>query len=693
MLEVHLDFESRSYLSLPVTGAYKYSKHLSTSVNCMAYAIGDGEIKLWYRGDSFPEHLRTAIEAGALVWAHNAQFERNIWDNVQVKRLGWPEIPFENWRCSAAKCRHANHPGGLDAAVERLLPELGGKDETGGKILKTMYAPCRTPIHKCECLPRCTCDCRCNCVPICGCTTTSRKTGITAPRMTCKCKTVCKCKCGCLCRRQWVEDPVSMALLGEYCRKDVLIERALVEVLPEWPESEIEVWQLNERVNDRGVPLDSELCESAHRVLGKTLTELSTRISGMTAGVITTGNQIQRIKQFVNERGVNTDCLDADAVEALLETELPEDVRDVLQLRQITAGAAAKKFSAALEVGQVDNRGRGLFMYYGASATGRFAGMKLQPHNMKHGADTTGTFRRAVCSESMDVMKLLYEDTIITELGKNVRAMIRADEGCTLVRCDSSQIECRVLHWLAGNQHMLDTFRRGEDPYIKLAEKAFNKKVNKKDQERQVGKAAVLGLGFGMGATRFKAQVYEQSNPKITLTEKFAKHVVDVYRKDNAPVLKFWANLEAAAYACVTRKQSTRVGKLSFGMWGEYLIMRLPSGRRLFYYQPRFEGKGRNARFEFNSPRGVRHEWAGGLLCENAVQATARDTLVFYMKQAELRGLDVVFHVHDELAVMVKKERAEWAERTILECFAERLPWMGDLPCATEAKVWEHYCG
>lgn len=159
-------------------------------------------------------------------------------------------------------------------------------------------------------------------------------------------------------------------------------------------------------------------------------------------------------------------------------------------------------------------------------------------------------------------------------------------------------------------------------------------------------------------------------------------------------VLKFWKNLEKAAYRCVTTGQSIRVGHVVFSMFKDYLTVRLPSGRRLFYYKPGFVGKlgDWELRFRYTSAsRGVRHEWAGGLLCENIVQAVARDTLVHYMALAEQAGLDIVAHIHDELMALVKLCDAECAKRVMLDCFDTPLPWMEGLPCAAEAKIWRRY--
>jgi len=648
MNKVFIDFETRGTVDLKAVGAYKYARDPQTSVLCMAWAVDKGPVEVWFRGEPFPDKLRLVIAAGCEIHAWNAQFERLIWTNCQVAQLGWPEVKFEQWRCTAAKSAHASHPRALDAAVRLIHPVIEGKDKEGERLMRRMSRPQKWTKKEIKQ----------------GCS------GI-----------------------KWIEDSASLIRLGEYCKQDVVIERVMDVSLPDWPAAEVAVWQMNERINDRGVPFDRPLCVRANAVLEQTTKNLSTRISAATDGAITTGDQIARIKQYVNERGVNVDSLAADIIEWLLDGKSPyeitEEVRDVLQLRQVAAGKAAKKYRAALHVIEPDDRGRGLFMYYGAPATGRFASLKTQIQNMKHGSDRTETFRDAVVHGSPGVTDLLYGDNIIAELGRNVRSLVYAPEGYTLVRCDSSQIECRVLHWLANSQKMLNQFRAGLDPYVKLAEKVYTKPVTSKDSERQVGKVAVLGLGFGMGATKFQAQVHEKA--KQVITEKFAKKVITTYRKDNPLIPKFWDTLEAAARACITRRSSIRVGHLTFGMWGDYLVLRLPSGRRLFYYQPEFIGSGRNLRLRYTSDRGVREKWAGGLLCENATQAVARDTLVYYMRLAEERGLTVVAHIHDELMCLAKLDEVEQVKHALLDCFAQSLPWMEGLPCAAEAKVWRRY--
>ena len=638
--KVSIDFETRSTIDLKLAGAWKYSRDPSTSVNCMAWRLNDGPVNIWSRGEGFPTQLDAAIRYGYNFAAWNCQFERYIWQHCMTK-LGWPNVPFELWRCTAAKSAYGNHPRKLELAAKQLLPAGQQKDLVGARVMRSMSKPVK-----------------------------KSKKNSHVPGLI------------------WVDDPFSQGILESYCKQDVVAESALDAVLPDWPEEEIEIWQRNERVNDRGVPFDRELCEGADYVLTETMDGLSERISERTGGEITTGNQIQRIKTYIQERGINETCLDVQHVEALLETDLPDDVRDILLLRQHTSGSAAKKYRAALDSMDPDDHGRGLFMYYG-TRTGRFASMKVQIQNMKHGADKTSDFRDVVCSRDMSLVVDTYNGSIISALGKNVRSLVCAPDGHTIVRCDSSQIEARVLSWLAGNEKMLRLFRDKADPYIDLAEKVFNKKVGKKDDERKIGKEAVLGLGFGMGATRFVAAV--KTKAKIELTTRFAQVVVDTYRKENATIVKFWHNLEKAAKACVEKGIPVRVGRLLFRMEGDYFTVTLPSGRRLFYYKPAFVKHQGKTRFRYENNRGIRHEWAGGILCENIVQAVARDTLVHYMKLAAARGLDMFATVHDEIMLLAKLEDADAVEQSILECFATSLPWMDGLPCAAEAKVWPRY--
>ena len=633
MTDIYIDFETRSRVDIRVTGAVRYAQDESTDVLCMAWAIDDGPVYLWKRGEPFPLYLYDAIREGCLFHAHNAGFERAIWHYIMSARHRWPDIPLEQWRCTAAKAAHANQPRHLDGVSTRLLPEELRKDKEGTKIMLKTCKPNR--------------------------------------------------------KGEWVEDEETLQKLYAYCQQDVRAERALDEILPDWPQSEVEVWQLNERVNDRGVPIDRELCEGAAFILDTTLAGISDRISDMTKGAITTGNQVARIKKFVAERGVNMKSLDKDHVAEELTHDLPDDVRDVLLLRQLTSGAAAKKYKSVLGIMGDDARARGMFMYY-AAGTGRFGSGKTQFHNMKKGGDKGTAFRNIVVSGNMDLVDLVYGNTMVSVLGRNVRSMICATPGHSLLRVDASQIECRVLHWLAGAEKKLDTFRAGEDPYIKLAQKAFNKPVvTKDDPERQVGKAAELGLGFGMGAVRFQAQVKEQAG--IDLNERFARHVVTLYSKENPLVTQLWNKYEAAAKTCVETGCSTGVGKVIFRMERNYLTVTLPSKRQLFYYRPFFEEGKRGPRFTYWGPKGPRHEWAGGILTENIVQAVARDILVHAMRQAEKAGFNICMHIHDEMIVELPHSMIHWLKDKLIDCMTEGPAWAGGLPLAAELKVAERY--
>lgn len=647
MTNVFIDFETRSRVDLRASGVYRYARDESTNVLCMAYAIDDGPVHLWERGESMPAVLFGAIRDGALFHAHNAGFERAMWTYNMVVQCGWPEIPLEQWRCTAAKAAYANHPRSLDGASSRLLPEEYHKDGEGRKI---MLKTCK-PNSKGE----------------------------------------------------WVEDEDTLLKLYKYCRQDVEVERKLDEVLPDWPDSEVEVWQLNERINDRGVPIDRELCEGAAFVLDQTLKGIASRLSAMTDGRITTGNQVARIREFVAEKGVNMASLSATCVEETLQQKLPDDVRDILHFRQITSGAAAKKYQSALDVIDDDDRARGLFMYY-AAGTGRFSSTKTQFQNMKKGGKSVGIFRNIITSGDMGYVQMMYGDEIVSTLGRQVRSMVWAMQGHSLLRADERQIECRVLHWLAGDDGMMDTFRANEDPYIKFARKIFNRQdIADDSMERMVAKAAVLGLGFGMGAVRFMAMLKLVG---VNITERFARRVVTLYRKENPWVTQLWNKYEAAAQTCVENGTTTRVGKVIFQMkydkrnhdnlyklhsLSDYLTVTLPSGRQLFYYRPEFRQGARGPRFEYLGPRGIRHEWAGGLLTENIVQAVARDILVHAMLQADKAGFKICMHVHDEIIVEEMNSLTYWIKDKLVGCMTQNPKWAAGLPLAAELKVAERY--
>lgn len=640
-----IDYETRSRADIRVVGAHRYAKHPSTEVMCMAYAVDEGEVKLWLPGQPQPEEMVQAIEEGWEIHAHNAQFERLITEHC-MSRCGWRPVAFEQWRCTAAKAAHANQPRSLDGVTARLLPQELHKDKEGHKIMLKLSKP-------------------------------NRKGEFIYP-----------------------EDEESIELyqrLYAYCKQDVRVERAIDARLPRWPDSEIKVWQLNEKINDRGVPIDRSLCEGAARLLEEKLAETSHNLGAATGGKITSGGQVQRIKEYLNKRGVNVDSLNAANVETLLNSGdiLPPEVEEVLLLRQMTAGAAAKKYQSALDSVCEDDRIRGMFMYYGASMTGRFAGTRTQIHNMKKGADSTDCFRGIIASGDKGLADLLYGSSLVQELGKNVRNIVCAPPGYLLLREDSSQIECRVLHWLAGNEKMLQVFQEGADPYIAFATKVFKKEIRRGDPERAIGKAAVLGLGFGMGAARFAEQVWGQA--RIRIQAKFAKYVVDTYRSENKLVCQLWHNLEQAAYEVVTQSPGTirRVGKLVLGCIGEgatrFLVMTLPSGRQLFYSQPAFIQEGRGRRFQYLSSRSLRCEWFGGVGVENGVQATSRDTLVHYMHNCERAGLKIVAHVHDEIMVLARKEKAEESHKLLAACFADKPAWANDLPTASDGKIDRRY--
>ena len=440
-------------------------------------------------------------------------------------------------------------------------------------------------------------------------------------------------------------------------------------------------------MNERGIPIDTKYCRGAVKILAEAYRRNQAALEEQTKGEITSGGQVQRILKFVNERGVNIDTLDADTVSATLKSsKLNPEVRTVLELRQMAAGAAVKKYRAALDLVSADGRLRESLLFYAAS-TGRWSGRGLQPQNMKRGVKldptlvgviTEGDFR-----EFRSMIRFLGETTIDT-LGKYVRGIIRAPAGKRLLMSDYSQIEARVAHWLAGDKPMLSRFRRGDDPYIPMASKIFNVAEEKvtKDQ-RHLGKIAVLGLGYGMGTPRFA----EQANVNMTL----AGTAVDIYREVNAGICKLWRQLEQGAKRAIQGNMGVTCGRIIFAMEGKWLTMRLPSGRKLYYFNPKV-GPGRKSQEAISyRRRGGRLEIWGGTFLENACQAISRDLLCHAMLRMQEAQLEIIFTVHDEVVLEVDQKTALDDQATVEGIMVSNPHWADQLPLAVESELKERF--
>ena len=640
---VHIDFETKSTADLDVVGPWRYASDPTTEVLCMAYAIDDGEPKLWLPGDLIPPEIGTAKK----VAAHNFQFERAILTR-KLEPLGFPRIPFERQVCTMTLALANALPGKLEnAAVALGLPLQ--KDREGYKLMRKITRP----------LPR-------------------RKKD--PPELI----------------RWYAPTSEECERFHVYAKRDVEVERLVYRALPELPPDEQALFILDAIVNQRGFFCDIPLAQATRNLSCNERIAINAEIAKQTAGEITSVDQIERIKTFVRRHGHQIASLTQRSISAILAHKPSETVQRLLELRRDGAKASVRKLDRLLLSIDDDHRLRGTLRFHGSS-TGRWSGRGFQPQNLKktEGADIDAAVDAILANDMARIRELGAPLTIAANIS---RAIICAAPGHDLIAADSSSIECRILAWYADELWKLDNFRTYDttgdlafEAYCVAASKVLKRTITPDDPERDtIGKVIELAFGYGGGLGAWR-----RIDSSDTYTDAEVENFKREWRWPHRATTQFWKDLRRAAVQAVYTGERINLGnKLSFSMENGTLRMTLPSGRTLAYPEARlgpgkFEGT-REVYFKDNA-RGAwkdQDSWYGTLV-ENAVQATARDLLAAAMLRLEAAGYPVVLHVHDEVVCEVPEGfgSVEEFERLMTE-----LPeWASGLPIAAKVRRGKRY--
>lgn len=641
MTVLSVDFETRSVLDLKTTGVYPYAAHKTTDIWCMAYAFGDEEPRIWRMGDPLPKAVADHVRAGGPLAAFNAGFERVIWTLLAGPRFGWPVPGIGQWSCTMARACAMALPPSLEGAAAAAGLDVQ-KDMEGHRLMMQMCRPrAEHPLT-------------------------------------------------------WWDAPDKQARLQEYCVTDVRAERALSKRLLQLSAYEREVYRLDQEINDRGVTVDAGLCLAARVVVRDATERLDARIVELSNGAIASCNAVAQIKAWVQGQGVECESLAKESLTDLLDGELPDTVRRVLELRREAAKTSTAKLNSILQRMSSDGRLRGNLFYHGAG-TGRWAARGAQLHNLPQPREE----RLDLACKALMTKSARYVDATLgpplSIVSDCIRAMFVAAPGHDLLAVDWSAIEARVNAWLAGQDDLVALFAKGGKVYETMAAKIYKTTVEdivargKSCRERKLGKGCVLGGGFGMGAAKFRATVKKQENILISLEE--SKTIIDAYREQNYKIVAFWKGLEEAAKAAV--KNPGRVFSfrgISYKVNGSFLLCRLLSGRLLSYPYPKIVpketpwGEKRDS-IQYMAQDSVTKKWGadwtyGGKLCENVVQGTARDIMADAMLRADAAGYKVLLTVHDEIVVEVLKD---WGSLKEFETICLTPPsWAAGCPLAVE---------
>lgn len=657
------DFETASMCELKKAGSRRYAEDVTTEILCLNVEFQpDGEIVRWYPGDPIPPRIAAAIADPTFQWvAHNAGFEKDVWRQILVPYFGWPDVPNSRWHCTQAMCAMRVIHQDLERAVQVLrLPHQ--KDMEGNKLTL-------------------------------GLSKLDKKTGMLPART-----------------------PAILQRVSEYCDGDVRAQTALHKRLGWMPEGERQVWLLNQRVNERGIGLDMGLVRAMRAVVNKASPPLEAEFRDLTGGLNMT--QIAKVGGWLHEQGVHLDNMQKETLnEALGDPDdpeydpedwtaeaigMPEGAHRALTIRRLIGSASIKKLNAMETSVCADGRVRRTFQYHG-TGPGRSAGRLLQPHNFPRGSNSM----LALAVEDK-VAALMTEDPewIAMTMGPPVESVVASlrhvvvpGKGRVFVSGDYSGIQARTVLALAGQHDKTALMASGVDVYCDMAGQVYKRVITKKDTaERTIGKNCVLGLGFQMGAPKFQWKYAKEQSIE------FITEVVRIYREEWAPeVPKVWRELQDAALEAVkTGREIVTSYGVAYKKEDEWLTCRLPSGRRLWYFNPQLvrrvmpwsEPDAPDVRLAWTYQAKKMGKWLtidafGGQLTENVVMGIERDLMTHAMFALEKNGFPVVLEVHDEIvAEPLEYDADEAAFNQIMEdvppwCRAIRIPvavegWSGD---------------
>ncbi|MDU2219610.1 MAG: DNA polymerase [Finegoldia magna] len=490
-------------------------------------------------------------------------------------------------------------------------------------------------------------------------------------------------------RNLYFHDEVKWEQFKAYNKRDVEVEMGIQEKLSRFPVSR-DTWDefyLDQEINDRGIAIDPVLVDSAIKLDTGVKASLMQKLTEITG--LENPNSVLQMRTWLSEHGLEMESLGKKEVAKELKTASDELV-EVLTLRQQLSKSSVKKYTAMKNAACTDNRERGMFRYYGANRTGRFAGRLVQLQNLpqNHLPDLAEA-RALVRERNVDALEMLYED-IPDTLSQLIRTAFVPQNNNKFIVADFSAIEARVLAWLASEKWRMKVFEEGKDIYCSSASQMFGVPVEKhgvNSHLRQKGKIAELALGYGGSVGALKAM----GALDMGLTEEELQPLVDAWRNSNSMITSLWWDVDRAVKICIKQRIETETHGIKFSWKSGFLFIELPSGRKLAYVKPRIgENKfgGESVTYEGvgNAKKWERLESYGPKFVENIIQGTARDILIFAMKT--LKNCKIVAHVHDEIIIETDKRMSLSA---VCELMGRTPPWAKGLLLRADGYECEFY--
>lgn len=659
MKTISIDIETYSDVNLAKCGVYKYAESPDFAILLFGYAVDGDPVRVidLAQGETIPEEILEALTDDAVTkWAFNANFER-VCLSRYLTDLGRSLDPFHDrhslskdcarflnpagWKCSMVWSAYMGLPLSLEG-VGAVLNLDNQKMKEGRDLIRYFCVPCKE---------------------------TKTNGGRT--------------------RNLPSHAPDKWNLFKSYNKRDVEVEMAIQERLQKYPVPD-QVWEeyhQDQEINDRGIAIDLELARQAVAMDAKSRESLMTALKEKTG--LENPNSVLQMLGWLEARGLKSDSLGKKEVKELLKTA-QEPLCSVLQLRQKLAKSSVKKYQAMEMTACQDGRARGMFQFYGANRTGRFAGRHIQLQNLpqNHLPDLSEA-RELVRQGNYEALELLY-DSVPDVLSQLIRTAFVPREGMKFVVSDFSAIEARVISWMAGEKWKSAAFAAGKDIYCSTASQMFGVPVVKhgvNGELRQKGKIAELACGYGGSVGALKAMgAIEMGIPEEELGP-----LVQSWRSANPHIVDFWWQVDGAVKTAIKQRIPVQVNNLRFFCKSGMLFIELPSGRRLSYVKPRigenqfggesvtYEGIGSTKKWE-------RLESYGPKFVENIVQGTARDILCYAMQT--LRHCAIVGHVHDELIIECRKDVSVDA---ICQQMSRTPPWAEGLILRADGYECEFY--
>jgi len=646
-MKLHIDIETFSSEDIRNVGAYKYFESPDFEILMVAYAFDDNPVQIvdLAAGEILPESFIEALTNPEYIkYAHNANFERNAF-----KAYGY-ETDISEWRCTAIKSLYCGLPQSLDMVSKALKLEEKGKLSTGKALIRYFSVPCKP----------------------------SKANGMRS-------------------RNFYFHDPVKWEEFKRYCIADVEAEREICSRLAhfEIPDIEQKAYTLDQQINDRGVRIDTQLASIAVATDKRFSEELTVRIKELTN--LQNPNSPAQLKKWLSDAtGTEITCLTKAAVNDLLSETTDGAVLEVLEGRQMLSKTSIKKYLKMMDCVCADGRARGLFQFYGANRTGRWAGRLIQLQNLAR--NHMSNLEEVRTELKIGTYRTFTEiaDKVPTALSELVRTALIPSVGKTFAVSDFSAIEARVLSWLADEKWRLDVFNTHGKIYEASAAMMFGiplESIGKGSEYRQRGKVAELALGYQGGKGAMATMDSEKKIP-----EHEYQMIVDKWRKANPEIVKLWKKVnDYAIHALENPGKRFKLDKLTFEYSNKTLQIGLPSGRKLFYWDAKLvPGKFGGSSIAYMGMEQTKKVWGridtyGGKLVENIVQAISRDLLSECMLRLDDAGTKIVMHIHDEVVCEFNEDYAEARLKFTEEIMGEAPNWAAGLPLNADGYITNFY--